>query len=75
MYKAYDQRYGHYRNLGRGSTLVTSSSSVQPLFTIWDQEEEIVTRTNDLEHYIIDRVIFRPEKRANLNILEWWKAK
>ena len=36
MYKAYDQRYGHYRNIGRGSAPGASSSSAQPLFSMWD---------------------------------------
>lgn len=42
------------------------------LFLMWDQEEENVTGTNDLEHYILDRVIYRQKERANLDILEWW---
>ena len=70
MYKAYDQRYGHYRNLGRSATPGASSSSAQPLFSMWDQEEETVIMTNDWELYNIDRVIFRPEERVNLNVLE-----
>lgn len=38
MYRACDQRYSYFRNLGYFTSLGASSSSVHSIFSMWDQE-------------------------------------
>lgn len=70
MYKAYDQRCS-----SRSSSASASSLDFQTLQPMWDQKEDIMTIMNDLDHYIVDRVLFYPEeKKANLEVLGWRKV-
>lgn len=68
-FRGYDQRYGHFRNVGRSSSSNGSSLRVEPLFTMWNQGK-IVTGRNDLECYTIDQVFFHLEEKANHDVFE-----
>lgn len=74
MYIASDRRYSHFRKLGRSSFVSASSSGPQTFPSMWNQEENSETCTNDLDRYIVDRVLFCPKEKANIDVLGWWKA-
>lgn len=75
MYRAYDQRYSSFNNFVRSSSTSASSLGFQTHQPTWDQKEDTETVTNDLDHYIVDWVLFYLEKKkSSLDVLGWQKV-
>lgn len=74
MCKLYDLRYCHYKNSHGSSSIDASSSSVDPLGSMWDTEEESGCDTNDFDHYNVNRMLFSPNEKKNFDVLGWGKS-